>query len=474
MKPWACTRVLSQEEMEMIHDGTCRVLEELGLKVEHEGFLRVLEDFGYPVDRSEQVVRFPRKVVEDYLGRAGGRRREFEGLRFNAGGYPARYLDPVTGEVRPHTLKSSSDMARLADALENIDTMNCIGIPSDVPLHVQPLYKKLLSWKTRKPYSSGEITRVEELPFYIELCERYCEHTGRDLKDVATVNVHKDYPLFLDRSKAELLMAARRSGLRVGIGSGIPSVGLTAPVTLAGAMVVLLADQLSDMLVNRAFSEDPDSYPELRLYNNVGVIDMRNGLNCTSRPEAYLITLAMGDMADFYGAAGLSDGFGKTQAKTVASVQSGVERFGDMLTGVYAGATSFGSLGIISEPEGINSAVQLVIDDEIAGMLRRIAEGFRVDEEKLALEVIKGAGHRPFFLGEEHTARHMREEIWMSEVFIGGVGYDRWLEEGGRTEVDRAREKAMDVLSGEPPQVLDEECEGKLLEVIGRAEKALR
>jgi len=473
MKAWHSTKVLSETEREQIHESVCQVLQEIGIKIESKDLLEILDEFGYPVDYYKEVVYFPKKIVEEYMGNAGGKKRTKSEIRFNAGGYPARYIDLETDEVKHHTFLSSSNFNKVADALENIDTMNCLGIPSDVSPQTQPFYKKLLSWiNTSKPYLSGEITSVKELPCYIELCQQYCEYTGKKMKDVANVNVHKDYPLFLDRAKAELILEALKEGLSTGVGSGIASVGGTAPVTLAGALVIQLVDQFSCNLINRAIYKRSD-YVDLSLFFNLGVIDMRNGLNCTSRPEASLLILAMGDMADFYGAVSLSIGFGKTQAKTIASVQSGVERLSDFLTGVYAGATRFGSLGIISEPEGINSVAQLVIDNEIAGILKRIAKGFLVNEETLAVEVIKDAGYKPVFLSHPHTARHFRDELWLPEIFIGGVGYDRWLEEGAKTEIDKAKEKAREILETHHPEGIDNSLIEKLLNVIKKWEDKL-
>jgi len=470
MESWHSTRVLGEAERQRIHESVCCILEEMGIKIENRLFLKMMDEFGYPVDYDKEVVYFPKRIIEEYLKNTGGSKRVKNDLHFNAGGYPARYVDLETDKVKEHTFQSSSDFTRVADALENIDTMNCLGIPSDVPPQTQPFYKKLLSWmNTSKPYSSGEITSVKELPCYIELCRKYCEYTGKKLADVASVNVHKDYPLFLDRSKAELVLAALKEGLSTGVGSGIASIGGTAPVTLAGALVIQLVDQFSCGLINRALYKSND-YGNLSLFFNLGVMDMRNGLNCTSRPEASLLILAMGDMADFYGAVSLSIGFGKTQAKTIASVQSGVERFSDFLTGVYAGATGFGSLGIISEPEGINSMAQLVIDNEIAGILKRIAKGFLVDEETLAVEVIKDAGYKPVFLGHPHTARHFRSELWMPQIFVGGMGYDRWLEEGAETEVDKAKKKAREILETHHPEGIDDCLKQELFEIIKKME----
>jgi len=41
------------------------------MKIESKSFLKVLDNFGYPVDYSKEVVYFPRKIVEEYLEKAG-------------------------------------------------------------------------------------------------------------------------------------------------------------------------------------------------------------------------------------------------------------------------------------------------------------------------------------------------------------------------------------------------------------------
>lgn len=464
---------LTRDEIYKIHEGLCRVLSEVGMRIENARLLKAMKKYGYEVDFSKETVYFPKSYVEEMITEGNGTDEESEepSLRFNAGGYPHLYMDPRTDEVKPHTFDSSLRMAKVADNLENITSLNCIGLPSDVPLHAQTFYMKLLSWmSSRKPYYWGEVPNVKYLPYYVELCERYCDHTGEELKTVANIVIHKPYPLFLDRVNAEIIVAAREIGLPVGSGSGIPSIGGTAPVTLAGALVMQLADTFSDALMNQALS-GRRLRPSFGV--SLGVMDMRTGLNCACHPESLLLGLAMADMARFYGGRLTGMLSGKTQAKTLASVQSGFERGVSMMIGVVAGVKSYGSVGLISEPDGLNSAVQLVIDDEIAAIVKRFARGFTVDEDTLAIDVIEELGHKAFFLGHKHTVRHFRRELWIPKIFIGGLSYQTWRQMGGETEIDKAREKAIELWEAPPPKLLDDDCVRDLMELIKKAEKEL-
>jgi trimethylamine--corrinoid protein Co-methyltransferase len=48
----------------------------------------------------------------------------------------------------------------------------------------------------------------------------------------------------------------------------------------------------------------------------------------------------------------------------------------------------------------------MVVDNEIASMIRRIVEGVEVNQETLALDVIEKVGPGGHFLAEKHTREH--------------------------------------------------------------------
>ena len=59
----------------------------------------------------------------------------------------------------------------------------------------------------------------------------------------------------------------------------------------------------------------------------------------------------------------------------------------------------------------------LLYCNEVAGWLRRVWKGIRVDEETLALDVTRSVGPGGHYLGEEHTAKHCRTELWNPKYF---------------------------------------------------------
>ncbi len=73
--------VLSVEEIQMIHDSTMDLLETVGLKVPHEEWLDMAEESGAHVDRDNQIMRIPRKVMETIIEE---KRQQAEGQKKKA------------------------------------------------------------------------------------------------------------------------------------------------------------------------------------------------------------------------------------------------------------------------------------------------------------------------------------------------------------------------------------------------------
>ncbi len=112
----------------------------------------------------------------------------------------------------------------------------------------------------------------------------------------------------------------------------------------------------------------------------------------------------------------------------------------------------------------------MVIDDEIAGYFLRVQRGFDLDEDSLALDAIKEAGHSGDFLTSPHTLRHYRQVLSRAKLAVR-CRREKWESKGGRTLEESAREKVREILAAEPKQYLDahQEAELERIEKIGLA-----
>jgi trimethylamine--corrinoid protein Co-methyltransferase len=150
-------------------------------------------------------------------------------------------------------------------------------------------------------------------------------------------------------------------------------------------------------------------------------------------------------------------------------IQSGYERAFNALVPVLAGADEISGVG---EMEGgvTSSLAQMVIDDEILSSIGRIRQGFEVDEEALAVGVIAEVMNSSRnFLAEMHTVRYLRRGEVLQPRLAGRDNWAEWEAAGRRGLVERAEQKALELLADHEIPPLSEEQQAELREMIQAA-----
>jgi trimethylamine--corrinoid protein Co-methyltransferase len=231
-----------------------------------------------------------------------------------------------------------------------------------------------------------------------------------------------------------------------------PMGGGTAPVTLAGCLVLANADALSGIVIAQLLERGRP------LVYNLGfahVLDMSTSIALTGAPENALLQSAGAELARFHGLPSAS--WMSTEAM-VADAQAAAEKTMTGLAHADNGVNIVWGAGNLESTLSM-SAEMLVIDDEIIGAIRRYERGIRVTEETLALDVIREVGHAADFLSTEHTLRHFRTEIRHSKLPTRSKR-DRWEREGSRTIEERAAARVEQILATPAtPHVTDAQAE---------------
>ncbi len=117
----------------------------------------------------------------------------------------------------------------------------------------------------------------------------------------------------------------------------------------------------------------------------------------------------------------------------------------------------------------IFSYTQLVIDNDIFKMVRKVMQGIVVDDENLAIDVIKAVGPGGDHLSQPHTMKYMRT-LPSSPNIIERGNYDRWLGKGGKDIAQRAAEKAADIMANHKPEPLSDDLKAKLRAIVEEAD----
>ena len=111
---------------------------------------------------------------------------------------------------------------------------------------------------------------------------------------------------------------------------------------------------------------------------------------------------------------------------------------------------------------------QLLIDAEIARMIRRVLQGIAVNDETLAVEVIKAAGPAGTYLNQRHTMKHMRKESSTTKL-IDRQMYEGWEKSGRKDMSERAREEARKILETHTVEPLPEGTAKEIRNIIEEA-----
>ena len=129
-----------------------------------------------------------------------------------------------------------------------------------------------------------------------------------------------------------------------------------------------------------------------------------------------------------------------------------------------AGANMIYGLGMIDLGMTLDFG-QLVVDNEIAKMTRRILEGIPVSDETVALEVIRAVGAGGHFLTEPHTVKNMRK-LQAQTKLLDRQPYAQWELAGRKGLSERADSEARRIIENHKPVELSGEVKGKLRDIL--------
>ena len=249
-------------------------------------------------------------------------------------------------------------------------------------------------------------------------------------------------PLHMERFGMELALELGDAGIPMML-YPMPILGATSPVTPAGTAVVGAAEILAAVTAIQLSS------PGARLVHAGGptALFMRTGSYFANVPEALLLRAVQGQMARYWGLpAGL--GWGGTKSKR-PDAQAAYENTLGLVLEMTAGADFCFGAGLLDSVSQM-SLEELVIADEVFGMVTRLLRGVTVDRETLAVDLIKKMGFDGNYLFDDHTRAHVRE-LWRASLGETGT-IESWKNAGSPRLEDKARAVADGILASPAPE----------------------
>jgi trimethylamine--corrinoid protein Co-methyltransferase len=471
MKP--VLQYLSEEEVELVHESSLKILSEIGFRFPLGDALALLEKEGAHIHG--QIARLPKELVnravESLPKRSEvtlyGRDRRHD-VTFEKHEptlacmtMAVSVIDPYTREKRPATDKDLADLTRIADQLDHIKVNGGLVTPQEVPGAVNDWY----TWATTLKNTTKHITGG--------MLGARCVRDAARMASIAAGSeeafrsrpfisgwVLTLPPLGIDRESLDAMMEMSRWNIPFMLSSG-PILGVSSPVTIAGTLAQAHAEILACIVAAQLTRPGcPVIYTSF-----ARGINMKTGAVSMACPEFGILKVCMAQMGRFLGLPVRMPSM--LRDAKVLDAQAGFE------TGMIGTVT-----GLVADlMDGMQLDMDLVVDypdlvfcnDCMAG-IERIARELVLNEETLAVDVIKAVGHGGGFLGHPHTLKNFRRELWQPEL-LERRSWEKWKGEGGLSIAEVADKRMLEILEAEPKDRLSPEAEAEIDLIVKKAEK---
>lgn len=472
---------LSENEQLKIHEKSIKILEEVGLKFLSNKALKILEKNGAKVNYTEKLAKIPREMVDQALKTApksfvlGARNPEFDiaypsshtGYVLDGGGVFT--FDYKKRERRYSTLQDCEDAFRIFEEMSLGSYVWPHSVPDLEKTHPNSsqIFLDISALMFTSKHVQDELTDPKEVPYMIEAMATI-------LGSEAAVRERKIYsvcyctlaPLTHDNGMSEALIDLSEFEIPILI-FPMPCAGSTGPASLFSNIVMGNAEALSAVvLFQMAHPGTPLIYGDAS-----GSTNFSTGGFLEGSPEMVLQSGARGEMAKFYGLPNTQAGC-LTDAKTPGP-QAVMEKLITTLPLVLSGVDYIQGPGAI-ETSGTLCLEQIVVDDEIAKLCKRLRDGIDTSPAKDFYEDIKEVKPGGHFLSQTNTLQACRSQEFLMPMLSDRNTFESWAKLGRPDLYDNAQKKVEEILASPQKHPLSDDIIGKLEAITRRAEEELK
>ena len=471
-------RPLTSDEVAAMFEKCLVFLSKRGVRVEHDGALEMLERAGADVDAGSQIVRFPLEVImaalssvpKDILMAGVDQRhdctiRHAEQRFFVATATGnVTYLDPLTGEYCDVGMSFVREWAQLCQALDNID-MVFFPFATDAPRQTADIHAlKATLENTAKhviiqPYSIDSLRSLFEMGAAVAGGSEALRQ-----RPVISMVVCALSPFTFKPMDIEALILSTSFGVPI-YAASLPSAGGTSPVTIAGTVLQNGIECLASLTMSQLFK------PGSPFIGNpvVFAIDMASGNSFLAGVDAEICEAACTQFIKEAFKIPTAP-FGYATDSVVPDGQSIANRLLLGLMVSNAGADIIAEAGHLGAGM-IASPVQLIIDDTLAAMLRRVGQGVKVDEEELAWAELLEKAPGSHYMESEHTLRHCRDALRLT--LFSNQSRNAWQASGSKDLLARATDRYREIKAGFGQYGVPSDVQSELDAILLRADKSL-
>ncbi|MCK5783667.1 MAG: trimethylamine methyltransferase family protein [Desulfobacterales bacterium] len=447
---------LSEGQCQKLYWACLEILERTGVCLYDQEAIDLIKNAGGSVTDGNRV-RIPAGMVEkafstvpknvSLYNRNGKRAMQVGGHRsyFGTGSDCLHIIDHRTNERRQAVLQDIVDGMTVCDALDNIDFVMCMFLPSDVPQERLDRYEmEAMLNNTIKPivYVTTEFSGCRAAVKMAEIVAGGPDQLRHSPFASCYINVTTG--LRHNEEALQKLLYLSGKGLPF---TYIPSAqgGVTAPITIAGTMAVNNAGVLVGLVLSQLKREgSPFIIPGW----GGNMLDMKTTVQPYADPEKRGQAI---DFAHYMGLPTFSLA-GCSESKMMdqqAAAEAALTLFSDALFG----GNLVHDVGYLES--GLSGSLpQLAICNEIISWIEAFMKETEINDDTLALDLIDEVGPDGQYLDNPHTLKHFRER-WYPKLFERS-NYDSWNNKGAKSLGERATGEVEKILEEHQPEPLPE------------------
>lgn len=451
-------RVISEDQVEAIHNAALRLLAEQGIRVLNARAIDTFRRAGARVDGTmvfldeglvaERLATVPERFTLVARNRARDLRIGGDDMVFGSVGGPAYVMDLDRGR-RDGNLQDMQDYLRLCQSLNIIQQESGGPLePVELPAATRhlDLYQSQItlldkSWQLNP---LGAARTMDGINMAAISMGWSLDDLARQPMMMGVINTNS--PRQLDDPMSEGLMALAEHG-QVAVVTPFTLAGAMAPVSLAGALVLQHAEAIFGIVLTQIIRPGvPVVYGGF-----TSNVDMRTGAPAFGTPEYAKAAQASGQLARRIKVPFRSSNATAANALDAQAIyESQMSLWGCLMGGahlvVHAAGWMHGGLTASFE--------KLVLDAEMLGMMQSYFAPIAVTEESLSLDAIAEAGAGGHFFGTAQTMAQY-ETAFYAPMISNWDSYPAWQARGSQEAPQRANRIWKDLLASYEPPPLD-------------------
>ena len=473
LRPAFRLRFLTDAQLDELQAATLDILEHVGVRFPSDRALAVFEEHGARVDRETQVVRMTPDLVMKALATvpryftmaardpAYDLRLEDGVTYFTVDGCGVETIDWETREQRPSRKSDVELMARIADYLPSV-AFTWPMVSAQDHGRSAPLHEMDACWNGSVKHAQSETIMGAVPARYAVEMATVISGSREELRrrPVFSLVVCTIAPLVQDHEGIEGALVLAEAGVPVWF-LAMPTLGTTAPATLAGALAMGDAEIISAAVLMQL------AYPGAPVFHSLmqAWADPRTGAY-VSYPLDARVRYAPVEMAHHWGMPALAACYG-TDSPTPGTWQSAAEVSLDPFWAGLTGPEIVTGMGLVRTytllyPESI------IFDDDIYQRARHALKTLEISPETLAIDVIANVGPGGHFLAEQHTRRFMRDALKRSITHQLGPDGSSY-----RDPMEVAREKVEWIIRNHEVEPLDDGKRAEIARILAAADREM-